>query len=70
MLRLLSLISKNFIIAIPVMLVLGFVYGLVAPTTWLTTLIITPAYIVHVQSAAWDVKLTDGIFGKKLVPQT
>lgn len=52
------------------MLVLGFVYGLVAPTAWLTTLIITPAYIVHVQSAAWDVKLTDGIFGKKLVPQT
>lgn len=68
MLRLLSLISKNFIIAIPVMLVLGFVYGLVAPTAWLTTLIITLAYIVDVQSAAWDVKLTDGIFGKKLVP--
>lgn len=68
--RLLSLISKNFIIAIPVMLVLGFVYGLVAPTAWLTTLIITLTYVVHVQSAAWYVKLTDGIFGKKLVPQT
>ncbi|KAB2928548.1 MAG: arsenic resistance protein [Dechloromonas sp.] len=46
MLKLLSLISKNFIIAIPVMLVLGFAYGLLAPTAWLKSLIVPLTFLM------------------------
>ena len=46
MLRILSLIAKNFIIAIPVMLVLGFAYGLLAPTAWLKNLIVPLTFLM------------------------
>ena len=46
MLKLLSLISKNFIIAIPITLLLGFAYGLVAPTAWLKSLIIPLTFLM------------------------
>ena len=46
MLKLLSLISKNFIIAIPITLLLGFAFGLVAPTAWLKNLIIPLTFLM------------------------
>ena len=46
MLKLLSLISKNFIIAIPISLLLGFAFGLVAPTAWLKSLIIPLTFLM------------------------
>jgi ACR3 family arsenite transporter len=46
MLTLLSLISKNFIIAIPITLLLGFAFGLVAPTAWLKNLIIPLTFLM------------------------
>lgn len=46
MLKILSVISKNFIFAIPVMLLLGFAYGLLAPTAWLKSLIIPLTFLM------------------------
>lgn len=46
MLKYLSLIAKNFILAIPVMLVLGFIYGRLAPTAWLKELIIPLTFLM------------------------
>ncbi len=46
MLKLLSLISKNLILAIPVTMVLGFVFGLAVPTAWLKNLIIPLTFLM------------------------
>ena len=46
MLKLLSLISKNLIFAIPVTMVVGFVFGLAVPSTWLKNLIIPLTFLM------------------------
>ncbi|NJO56801.1 MAG: arsenic resistance protein [Rhodospirillales bacterium] len=46
MFKWLALLSKNFILAIPVMLILGFLYGLVAPTAWLKNLIVPLTFLM------------------------
>lgn len=46
MLKWLSLIAKNFILAIPVMLLLGYIYGRLGPTAWLKQLIIPLTFLM------------------------
>jgi hypothetical protein len=44
-LKFLSYVSKNLILAIPVMMVLGFGFGLLAPTGWLKSLIVPLTFL-------------------------
>lgn len=46
MLRLLTLLNKNLILAIPVVMVLGFGFGLAFPGTWLKALIIPLTFLM------------------------
>ncbi|MCE1239414.1 MAG: bile acid:sodium symporter [Azonexaceae bacterium] len=46
MLKLLSLLSKNLVIAIPSVMVLGFVTGLLAPVGWMKSLIVPLTFLM------------------------
>lgn len=46
MLALLMKINKNLILAIPVAMVLGFGFGLVAPVGWLKSLIVPLTFLM------------------------
>jgi ACR3 family arsenite efflux pump ArsB len=60
--KLLSLLSKNLILAIPVMMVLGFGFGLLAPTAWLKLLIV-PLTFLMVYPMMVTLKLTKVLEG-------
>ena len=46
MLSLLSLLSKNLILAIPVTMLLGFLAGLLAPSAWMKSLIVPLTFLM------------------------
>ena len=46
MLSLLSLLSKNLILAIPVTMLLGFMAGLLAPSVWMKSLIVPLTFLM------------------------